>query len=284
MAPHIGQTGIDWKAMADIYKKLTVGVSSKSISFMLERLNELYPFSQATGIHDNGSGPGLIISRVIEEYGGSIKASCSLSASDFSGPMIEKVKETQAEKVTADPDSPWKRVKASVLDATDLSSIPDDSFSHMTAGWVYFMTADPMKCLTESRRVLKQTGVLACSSWKESQWMELMHDVTKVRPDKEMPGIPEEWKSAGGVKREMEKAGFVDVEAHDVGVEMTFDSYEALVDMMMNTMPHMIKLMEDYSAEDRSKVKETMTKHAKEMAPHEPGTLRGTSIVAFGRK
>lgn len=251
---------------------------------MLERLNELSPFSKATAIHDNGCGPGLIISRLIGDYGNIIPADCKLSASDFSAPMIEQINKTKSEETQADSKSPWNRVEASVIDATNLSSIADDSFSHMTAGWVFLITSDPMACLTESRRVLKDHGVLACSSWKYSKWMDLMADITHFRPNVEIFDFPVEWKSTEGLKGEMEKAGFRDVEAQYVEVELTFDTRENLVDMMMNKMPHIITMISDFSPEERQALQQRMMEHVNKMTTEEPGSLSGMASVAFGRK
>ncbi|KAF2172483.1 hypothetical protein M409DRAFT_50175 [Zasmidium cellare ATCC 36951] len=271
--------------MAKIYQQLTVTISAKPIGALLSRLNELRSFSTATGVHDNGTGPGPIISRVIEDYGSKIPSECVLSASDFSPAMIEQVDNKKKEQVDADPESLWKRVETSVLDAQELKGIPDDSRSHVTAGWVYFMTPDPQKCLSESKRVLAKDGVLALSSWKGSQWLDVMSLVEEIRPEtKAMEGIPKVWMETDGVKGELEKAGFRDVESAEVGVEMTLEEYGPFLDLLTTKMPHMIALTKDYSEEERQRLRNIMLAKVKEFAPTLPGTLHGTSIVAFGRK
>lgn len=60
---------------------------------------------------------------------------------------------------------------------------------------VFFMAADPGKCLAEAMRALKPGGVLACSSWQHSQWEELLSLITKVRPEKCLPKMREGWDS-----------------------------------------------------------------------------------------
>lgn len=277
-------TGADWEAMARIYKKLTVGTSAKPIRVILDRLNAIVPFSEATGIYDDGAGPGPIISRIIEQYGTKIPKNCTLTATDFAPGMIEQVKKTKQEEVQKDPSSPWNRVSASVLDAMDLRGIPDGSQSHVTAGWVYFMTPDPQKCLTEALRVLKHGGVLGCSSWKGNDWMEIMRLVSVIRPEKTLPELPEAWTSAPAMKGELEKAGFREVTSEDVEVEMTFDRYEAFVDMMTTTMPVMVNLLKDFTEEEVERLRGLMLAKTKEMAPSEPGVLHGTALVAVGRK
>lgn len=80
--------GADWQEMARIYKQLTVGVSNRPIEAMLDKANALLPFSEATGIHDSGCGPGPVLSRLVSKYGAQLPQHCALSASDFSPGML----------------------------------------------------------------------------------------------------------------------------------------------------------------------------------------------------
>lgn len=229
--------------MAKIYKQLTVTVSHKPITAILERLDAMHAFSKATGIHDNGTGPGPIISRLINDYGAQIPKSCTLSASDFAPAMIEQVNNTKKEEVEKDPESPWSRVETSVKDAMNLEGIEDESRSHVTAGWVYFMTSDPQKCLSESKRVLAKDGVLGCSSWKGSQWLEVMRLVEEIRPEKKLMEIPKPWMSAEGVKGELEKAGFREADGFEVEVEMTLEEYQPFLDLMTSKVSAEIHIL-----------------------------------------
>ena len=146
------------------------------------------------------------------------------------------------------------------------------------------MTPDPQKCLSESKRVLKEGGVLTCSSWQGSQWMDLMNLLPQVRPDKTMPEMPKAWMNGDLMKAELEKAGFIDVESHQVPTAMRFDTLASLVDFMLTKMPHMVMLTRDFSEEDITKLKDIMVAEGKKMNADEPGTLKGTALVAVGRK
>jgi ubiquinone/menaquinone biosynthesis C-methylase UbiE len=198
--------------------------------------------------------------------------------------MVEQVKAFQALEAQKDPASPWARLEVSVLDAMNLQGIADASLSHVTAGWVYFMTSDPQKCLSESKRVLKPEGVLSLSSWKGSQWMDLMQLASQVRPQSKMPMLPEAWASISSVQAQLEHAGFQDVESHEVPVQMTFASYDALADLLLTKIPHMIALLKDFSAEEKAELRRIVISSAQEMAPSEPHVLDGVAIVALGRK
>ena len=251
---------------------------------MLERSNALLPFSQATGILDNGCGPGPIMSRILKDYGTTIPASATLTCADFSAPMLEQVQQTKATETAADPTSPWSRMSIQCLNAMDLDTIPDGSVSHITAGLVYFIPPDPQQCLRESLRVLTANGVLACSSWKGSQWMDIMNLAPTLRPVPNWPVNPPEWATAAGVHGELVKAGFRDVEAVEVPVDMTFDSHEQLNDLLVMKMPHMKAALKDFSPEEMERLKALTMKEQKRLAPTPPYTLTGVALVAVGRK
>jgi hypothetical protein len=147
------------------------------------------------------------------------------------------------------------------------------------------MTSDPQKCLSESLRVLKAGGVLTASSWDgEMQWLQLMRLATKIRPDKEFPSFPKAWTSTSGMRSELEKAGFRDVDVVEVTTQWPFESYEAMTDNVMTKTPQMLALLKDFSDSEREELAALVIKEGKKMAPTKPYALKGVSVVAFGRK
>ena len=104
------------------------------------------------------------------------------------------------------------------------------------------MTPDPQKCLTESKRVLKDGGVLTCSAWEGSQWKDLMYLLPEIRPDKDMPQLPKEWSDVTLMKGELEKAGFKDVESYQVATTMKFEKVDEIVNVFTDKMPQMVML------------------------------------------
>ncbi len=125
--------------MAKLYKSMAYGTSEKPSAALLKAADTFLPFSEATGILDNGCGPGPIMTRILDGY--KIPQSCQLTCSDFSEGMISQVRQHKEETVKADSNSPWSRVESIVQDATNLKDIADDSQSHVTAGFVRTFTA-----------------------------------------------------------------------------------------------------------------------------------------------
>lgn len=252
---------------------------------LLERTNETLPFSKATGILDNGCGPGPITSHLIEVHGQELPADCKILASDFSEGMIKQVDASKQDAISSGKNAEvWKRVETKVLDAMDLKGVPDESKSHVLAGWVFFMTQDPQKCLTESLRVLTPGGVLACTAWEGSEWLSLMYTINDVRPDLNLPTLPEKWSDADLLKKELEIGGFNEVAVERVPVTMNYETHEILIDFLIDKLPHAVALTKQMSDEEVKKWKELATARCKEYNAEAPGSLSGWSLMAIGRK
>lgn len=106
----------------------------------------------------------------------------------------------------------------------------------------------------------------------------------EVRPEAQMPSVPEEWASVPALGVEFEKAGFRDVHAEEVDVEMTFDTYNAIIDVMLLKMPIMINLTKDFSEGEMVRLRQLVLEHIQRASPREPGSMHGTALVVIGRK
>ena len=264
---------------------------------MLARTNAIHPFASATSILDNGCGPGPITSALIKEHGAEIPENCEFLAADFSEGMVRQVEAAKEEALLSlasegsqgqSPPNPnakaWARVQTRVLDATDLQGVADGSKSHVLAGWVYFMTPDPTKCLTESLRVLEEGGVLACTAWEESEWLQVMMTLKEVRPDFTMPELPRAWSDVELLGRELEGVGFRGVKSERVPVTMGFETHEGLIDFMADTMPLMTAFTKLMTAKEVKRFKEVATAKLREFCPQAPGKLHGWALLATGQK
>ncbi|KAI5921287.1 S-adenosyl-L-methionine-dependent methyltransferase [Camillea tinctor] len=273
-----------WKLAAESYEKGSKATTAKPTATLLERVNARLPFAEASGILDNGCGPGPYMARLIETYGGDIPPSCALTCTDWAPAMIEQVGHAKEKAVKLDPTSLWARVDARVLDAMDLSAIPDASLSHVLAGWVYHMTSDPQKCLTETHRVLKPGGVLGVTSWKETQWLAAMAPIQKLDPSLRPPVGSPEFASPTGLVKALEAAGFAGVELQEVPVDLPFQSHALFTDVLMTKMPPLVALLARFGPEQKDELRHLMIEEMRALCPEEPGALKGVALVAVGRK
>ncbi|KAI1759409.1 S-adenosyl-L-methionine-dependent methyltransferase [Hypoxylon sp. FL1150] len=280
----IRTTAEDWKNKADSYKDMTSDLNVKPIGVMLEGLNARVPFSRTAGVLDDGCGPGPIMARIIEEFGPSIPKSATLVCSDFSSGMVDQANNTKRLAIEANADSLWNQVRTEVLDAMDLKSIEENSLSHVAAGWVFFNVKEPQKALAECKRVLQPGGVLAASSWAETDWLKILKAISKLNPALSPPSIGDDWGKTDNVKAQFVTAGFRDVEVHEVPVDIPFSTYESFVNVMLTRVTQMVAASRGLPEEAKEKLKELMIDEMKELCPTEPGVLKGVSLVALGTK
>lgn len=124
----------DWSSIAKRYGKMTAEVGEKPYESILSYANRMLPFDEATGILDNGCGPGPVMKKLIKNY--PLPKDCPLTCADRNEDMIAKVNETKSQESQQNPDSPWARVRTMTQDATELGDIGDSTISHLLAGWV----------------------------------------------------------------------------------------------------------------------------------------------------
>lgn len=246
-------------------------------------MNELWSFATSTGIFDNGTGTGSIISHILETYGTDIPKTSRILAGDFSEPMLDVVRQKKAENLVQQGDI-WERLEIHKIDAHDLSSIENNSFSHVAGGHLYFLLPNPRQALTEVNRVLCPSGVIALTNGKSSQHIDaLCNAVEAVRPSTNLKLLKEPWSSEEGVRAELEATGFVHVETHLHDTSISYTSHEDLADMLL-VMPVMKDASKDFSNREKEQLRQELVKNMKEMSPIAPGSLKGVGIIALARK
>ncbi|RMZ85433.1 hypothetical protein DV737_g875, partial [Chaetothyriales sp. CBS 132003] len=281
----------DMDSMGDSWKELTekalagkhpTGPGNAAL-MMITRMNELWPFSKAKGIFDNGCGTGAILSHILEQYGVEIPPSARILAGDFSDHMLQVVRKTKQAKSESPEKDVWGRVEIRNIDAQDLSSIPDDSVSHLTGGMVYFMLPDAQKALKESNRVLCPGGVIALSSGKSSEHIDALGEaVEKIRPGTHLTLLTGVWASEVGVKKELEAAGFVDVETHLVASSMGYQSHQQFAEMLLQ-MPVMKNVVDGFSEEEESRLLQGTVDRLRAINPVEPVAAAGMRVADLYR-
>lgn len=72
---------------------------------------------------------------------------------------------------------PPKNLTKSVIDLTDLSSYPSQTFHAMLCCYGYALASDLSRALSEAHRVLRPGGVLVISTWESSAMSDIGRDV-----------------------------------------------------------------------------------------------------------
>lgn len=276
----LASTGDCWKELAEKISKME---TSLTVRKMIAAMNEKAPFAKATGILDNGCGPGGVISHILDQYGSEIPESATVLAADYSAAMLGKLDENKQVKISSGHQV-WERLETKSLDAHDISAIADGSLSHITAGHVYFLLADPRKALKEAHRVLKSGGAIAVSSGKSGQHMGILQDsVEVIRTGTHFRMLSEPWKSEEGAKGELEATGFTDVQTFSVDSEVKYESHEDFAKMLLS-MPVMKNITEGYDEDEQQRLHVEVVQGLRSVNPAEPGALTGSSVVAIASK
>lgn len=300
----------DWDATAHEYTAIPIaGPLYIPCKRMLEAMDTASAFATASAILDVGCGPGTAETLLIDAYGKDLPSTARLIASDFSKGMVEETN-ARREKILAEGNDVadcWKRLETSVMDAENLSTIPSDSLSHVMGSLVYFMLPDPRKGLMEAKRVLKEGGVFACTSWARVDWMRFLREAAqKVRPnvsrrfvslqfmdgknagsrertdgEGQDPAMLGPWKDTEGVKVELQAAGFRDVQVEYVDVDLPIEDRTGLSNILTRSNNPATKMVVgDFNDEEVARCREELVK----ILEQNGNICKGVAVMGIGKK
>jgi ubiquinone/menaquinone biosynthesis C-methylase UbiE len=275
-------TGDSWKELAESSASYTAEFNP-TVQKMITRMNDIWPFSEAMGIFDNGCGTGTIICRIIDQYGTNVKPSATILAGDFSEHMLDVLRKTR-DSQSKNPMDAWARVDVRKLDAQDLASITDGSMSHVTAGHVYFLLPDPQKALRETKRALCSGGVIACTSGQSSQHIDALNKaVGDIEPGTNFNLLSGPWTSEEGVKEELARAGFVEIETHLVESSIRYETHQQFAKMLLQ-MPVMKNVKDALSENGNARLHDSVVEQLRLINSVEPSNFYGVTVLALARK
>lgn len=273
--------------------------TSISASTLLSHAHSTRSFSDASTILDVGCGPGTVTSTLIDVYENLLPEGVKVLATDVSPTNVERVQSIKQEKATESSKSAklWSSVDTHVLDATNLEGIQNGSVSHAVAGFVLFMVSDSNRAMREIARVLQTGGLLALTSWKSNEWMDLCIDVcaefaSEATYAAAEQSLPRSWRTIDSVRQYVERGDLEWVSGEEFECGMSFESSEKVVRFLVGVVPQFREMvsiateaMKEGSPEERKEVLiGGMIRKLQNTHGHGPGTMRGRAIVAVGRK
>ncbi|KAK0122030.1 hypothetical protein ONS95_010295 [Cadophora gregata] len=133
------------------------------------------PITDASYILDNACGPGIVSEKIKVRH-----PNARIMAADLSPAMIEEV----THRITTEG---WKDMETDMLDARNLSSLTDNTFTHVFTNFglpVPGDTGSSNKVISEIFRVLKPGGVGSVSTWADRVWLTAFYNTALwVRPN-----------------------------------------------------------------------------------------------------
>ena len=112
----------------------------------------------------------------------------------------------------------------------------------------------------------------------------MVETIKEVKPDMGMPKLPDNWKDAELLRKELEIAGFREARSERVPVTMGFEDHETLVEFLIDRLPFSTAMKKGMTEEEVRRWKEVAVAKCKVTCPEAPGKLHGWSLMAIGRK
>lgn len=149
--------------LAPNYAELTGNTTQDMFAKFLDSYDPKLNLTSSSVIHDNASGPGTA-TQILVQHAAKTGITPKIIATDYSSSMVDTLHEIQAEEALSNPA--WNDVTAQVLNSSDLSTIPDNHFTHSISNFSLFTITDAVQSLRETRRTLQPSGIAVVLVWK----------------------------------------------------------------------------------------------------------------------
>ncbi|OTA64298.1 S-adenosyl-L-methionine-dependent methyltransferase [Hypoxylon sp. EC38] len=217
------------------------------------------PIGPDSVVHDTAAGPGIgaaaLVSRLPKN-----QLPKEMLVSDNAAMMVNAARESLVA-------SPLPHVECKELDSQDLSSVPNDYFTHSIDNFSIFTFLRPADAIRETYRTLRPGGLAIITCWRRFAPMYIVHAAQKkIRPDLPlMPTPSPQFYEEGVLQKVVEEGGFAKnkITRVDKVLTVTDDDNIAGLTMLMSG-PMMIKAREGYTKEEEARWVEAVRQSVKE--------------------
>jgi ubiquinone/menaquinone biosynthesis C-methylase UbiE len=218
-----------------------------------------HPIGPESVVHDTAAGPGI---------GAGALVAClakdqlpkEMLVSDNAAMMVSAARESLVA-------SPLPHIDCKELDSQDLSSVPDNYFTHSINNFSIFTFPRPTDAVRESYRTLRPGGLAVVTCWRRFAPMFIVHAAQKkIRPDLPlMPTPSPEFYEEGVLQKVVEGSGFTkeNITMIDKVLVVTDDENIAGLTMLMSG-PMMSKAREGYTEEEQARWAESVSQSVNE--------------------
>ncbi|KAI1410588.1 S-adenosyl-L-methionine-dependent methyltransferase [Hypoxylon sp. FL1857] len=236
------------------------------------------PIGPESVVHDTAAGPGIgaaaLVSRLPKD-----QLPKDMLVSDNAAMMVTAARESLVA-------SPLPHVDCKELDSQDLSSVPNNYFTHSIDNFSIFTFVRPVDAIRETYRTLRPGGLAIVTCWRRFAPMYIVHAAQKkIRPDLPlMPTPSPEFYEEGVLPKVVEEGGFAkgNMTMVDKVLVVTDDENIAGLTMLMSG-PMMTKAREGYTEEEEARWAETVSQCVKEEVKHFGG-IRFEAYILLATK
>lgn len=218
-----------------------------------------HPVGPDSVVHDTAAGPGI---------GAAALVAClpkdqlpkEMLVSDNVAIMVSAARESLVA-------SPLPHVDCKEVDSQDLSSVPDNYFTHSIDNFSIFTFVRPTDAVRETYRTLRPGGLAVVTCWRRFAPMFIVHAAQKkIRPDLPlMPTPSPEFYEEGVLQKVVEESGFAKNNITMVDKVLVVDDDENIAGLiMLMSGPMMSKAREGYTEEEEARWVGSVSQSVKE--------------------
>ena len=186
-----------FSALAATYVKQTGNATRDAFAASLPDITALVPITSDSRIHDSAAGPATATSALLKAVPKGLLGAESVLVTDNNPAMVAAAREA------------FPTIDVREMDSEGLE-VPDGAFSHSILSFSIFNMGDPLKCIQEMRRTVKEGGVAAILTWRRFGAGEVIAAAQRmVRPALPAMAIPhKEFMDEGVLEELVVKSGF----------------------------------------------------------------------------
>jgi SAM-dependent methyltransferase len=167
---------------------------------------------------------------------------------------------------------------------------PDASFDAVTCASGLMLCEDPVKVVSEMRRVLKASGRLAITVWDTPAKNPFLAIFGRAvvsaglmdRPDRSAPG-PFRLSEAGVLEHVLRAGGLDDITIEERSATVTYESIDSYMAMGRTLAPHVAGILADISPEELTRLEELVRTEAEPHLGAGGLHLKATALCAQAR-
>lgn len=237
-----------------------------------------HPVGPDSVVHDTAAGPGIGAAALVARLPkGQLPK--EMLVSDNAAMMVSAARES----LTA---SPLPHVDCKELDSQDLSSVPDNYFTHSINNFSIFAFVRPGDAVRETYRTLRPNGLAVITCWRRFAPMFIVHAAQKkIRPDLPlMPTPSPQFYEEGVLQKLVEESGFAKDNITVVDKTLVVADNENVAGLtMLMSGPMMKRAREGYTEEEEARWVESVGQSVKEEV-EQFGGIRFEAYVLLATK
>ncbi|KAI1194854.1 S-adenosyl-L-methionine-dependent methyltransferase [Nemania serpens] len=237
-----------------------------------------HPIGPDSVVHDTAAGPGIgaaaLVARLARD-----QLPKEMLVSDNVAMMVSAARDSLAA-------SPLPRVECRELDSQDLSSIPDNHFTHSIDNFSIFAFVRPADAVRESYRTLRPGGLAVVTCWRRFAPVFVVRAAQRrIRPDLPlMPTPSPEFFEEGVLQRVVGEGGFAKEKMTVFDKVLVVSDAENVAGLtMLMSGPMMSKAREGYTEEEQARWAEVVSQSVKEEV-EQFGGIRFEAYVLLATK